>query len=161
MKVPSGTTIVLAEYVKKDTVTSLLSKVPQQFNGYIAITSKGVYGVETGLLLVDKDIITHACYKNYRLKSHVKSGSALELVLELFSIGGVVDVVDLTVPKLKLTQTFNEDHKIEKEVPLSTALNKVPDYSIDKRIKLAFHSEKMDELKYLSSAGFIPPEVVP
>ena len=157
MKLPSGTPLIRNEPVKNGDVSPILSRLPQNFNGYIAVTALGYDGVEEGIFLVDNGKITHAYYVHLKYLHEEWSDSALPPALNVFSSKGAnVDVVEFTPPKLRLTATFNEQAKLEKPFPLSELQSRIPE-SYDKShviniIKLR-PLEELEHLKRLLSIG--------
>jgi hypothetical protein len=157
MKLPSGTPLIRNEPIKNGDVTLILRRVPQSFNGYLAVTAIGYDGVEEGIFLIDGGNVTHAYYVHLKYVHEEWGNSALKPALNVFQSGGAnVDVVEFTPPKLRLTATFNEQAKLEKPFPLSQLQGLIP-ASYDKSHVLNIIRlrpvEELEHLKRLLSVG--------
>ena len=157
MKLPSGTPLIRNEPVKNGDVSTILSRVPSPFNGYIAVTGMGYDGFEEGIFLVEANVVTHAYYVHLKYLYEEKGDSSLKNVLNVFRTSGAnVDVVEYTVPKLKLTASFNEDAKLSKSFKLADLPKYIPkSYSketVVKIIKLKPAAE-LETIKRLLSIG--------
>ncbi len=157
MKLPSGTPLIRNEPVKNGDVTSILSRIPTPFNGYLAVTGIGYDGVEEGILLVENSTVTHAYYVHLKYLHEERGKAALPLVLNTFLAEGAnVDVVEFTIPKLKLTASFNEDAKIDKPFSLSELQKMIPEeYSKDHVVRIIKlrPADELDGIKSLISIG--------
>ena len=157
MKVPSGTPLIRNEPVKNGDVSSILQSVPKNFNGYLAVTGIGYSGVEEGIFLVDSGTVTHAYYVHLKYSYEEKGDGALEKAFNVFLADGAnVDIVELTVPKLKLTASFNEDTKLNKPFSLFDLQKFIPSsYSKDYvvRIMRLLPSAELSSILRLIEAG--------
>ncbi|NPA86416.1 MAG: hypothetical protein GXO00_00185 [Candidatus Diapherotrites archaeon] len=157
MKVPSGTPLIRNEPIKNGDVSSLLARIPENFNGYLAVTGIGYSGAEEGMLLVENGNVTHAYYVHLKYVFEEKGDSSLKRVGNVFRAEGAnVDVVELTVPKLKLTASFNEDARLSKPFPLRD-LSKIIPAAYEKgqviNIMKLLPAEELSLLRRLIDAG--------
>ncbi len=155
MKLPSGTPIIRGEPIKNpEHFASLLQKA-EHFNGYIGITGMGYDGMEDGVLLVDNGSVTHAYYLHLKYIYEDKGDSALKKVLNIVPTGtAVVDFVEFTIPKLKLTVSFNEAFKLSKSIPLKDVPKMVPKvYDYKHVITIIRTSDMFERIKRMAELG--------
>ena len=157
MKLPSGTPLIRNEPVKNGDVSPILRKVPSPFNGYLAVTGMGYDGFEEGLFLVESNVVTHVYYAHLKYLYEEKGDTGLKNALNVFRTNGAnIDLVEFTVPKLKLTASFNEDCRLSKPFKLTDLPKYIPKaYSkenVVKIIKLRPAAE-LEVIKRLLSVG--------
>ena len=157
MKLPSGTPLIRNEPIKNGDLSPILSKVPSPFNGYLAVTGIGYDGLEEGIFLVEANTVTHAYYVHLKYLYEEKGDSALKNALNVFRTSGAnVDLVEFTIPKLKLTASFNEDAKLGKSFKLADLPKFIPkSYSKDTVVKIIKlkPAEELEVIKRLLSIG--------
>jgi hypothetical protein len=158
MKIPSGTPLIRNEPIKNGDLSHLLQVLSSHpLNGYMAITGMGYDGMEEGIFLLENNNITHAYYIHLKYIYEERGKSSLPYILNVFRAKGAnADLVEFTIPKLKLTASFNEDCKLDKPIPVSSLPKLIPkayDKNLITKIIRLRPAEELNGIKSLIRIG--------
>lgn len=116
--------IALKEFSFRDNLELLSDK---QFSGYVVLLIEGFDGLEEGVLLYKKGVLTASAYEYCKYGITVQGDSALQQALNASASElGVVDVVALTVQQADLVTAFNDKLKLSREFGKKDVTKLVP-----------------------------------
>ena len=110
MNLPPGQCVKSAIDLASLDFPELVSELGRKtFTGYLAITIRGVGGIEEGTLIFDTGKIVACTYDYFRYDKLMLGSDAFSRIVNASAAKkGVVDIYQLTADQVKLTIAFNE-----------------------------------------------------
>lgn len=128
MNLPVGKTIESGVGLKEFNLPRNLGLLADKlFSGYVALMIEGFSGLEEGVLLYKKGLLTASGYEYCKYGITVYGNSALQQTLNAGAAEhGVVDVVALSVQQSDLVTAFNDKLKLGRELTKKEAVKLSP-----------------------------------
>lgn len=116
----------------------------KKFNGYICTTTKGVCGIEEGLILFEKGKITLSSYEYFWYNKKFTAEKALERSLNSMNANiGVMDVFSLAPQQVQLVKTLKDDCVLK--IPVAGDRLKIPG-AFSQKYEKELGGEKIEEI---------------